>query len=241
MKYYSEKELEDILKQIVIPNSSIGLHGIRNRDEDIDNNIDLANKILNEGLNIVMEWSGLVGTICMLGKIEQCNFKEITDYVYGIDKYKNIVNIIFAIPETIPMIDGDEYFVGTFPECCGYGKNDERSTSIPFNRFIDENGRFPTEFIVGYIKNKYRDISEDFVEELILNENYIGFKTPVERLLYFDSIKTKLEKIRCYKVNEDYMNLVNIFPKPSYYQISFSEYFKANGYSQEENSKVKMP
>lgn len=239
MKYYSEKELEDILKQIVIPNSSIGVHGIKYNGKD--SNIDVANKILNQGLDINMECYGLVGTICMFGKVEQCNFKEITGYVYGCDEHKNIVNVIVAIPETIPMIDGDEYFIGDFPEYkYGYGKNDDRARCNSFNYFTDDNNRFPTEFIVGYIKNKYRHISEGFEEEFILNENYIGLKTPIERLIYFDSIKNKLDELKCYKFNEEYMNLVNIFPKPTYYQICFSKYFEANGYSQEENSKVKM-
>jgi len=202
----TEEQLQEILEQIVIPGSSIGVHSI----DTNDTGLQIYDSILKEGLRINKSY-GLVGTISFENPIEQFNAYNITSYEHGMDKNNIINNVIVAIPET-GYINEEQYYIGQFFKYNGgYGKNDERANSIPLN-WIKEN--LPKELIVGL----YINDTTTGKRSLIINPDYISFKSETEQQEFSKKLFSMADH---YVFNDsDYM-VAQMYPNPSPYEESF--------------------
>ncbi len=169
LKNITGEELQKHLESIIIPESSIGVHGISTSNDGII----IYRKIISNGLEIHHSYAGIVSTVCFINPQENpdtFDIKDITGYCYGIDKNNMLCNVIIAIPEIMELPDGRSIYLGKFLKYNnGYGKNDQRAFSVPINMIE----KVPSQFIVGlYIRelNKYEG-------NFILNNNYIGLQT----------------------------------------------------------------
>lgn len=180
----NEEKLQEILQNIIMPGSSIGVHVI-----DKGQFFEVANSILAIGLKNSKHHEGLTGTIAFLGQKETFDYNDILDYFYGnYDSNGNIFTIVCAIPETIKTTDDKEYYLGAYEKFNGYGKDDYKAHSMPTH---DPN-ILPPEFIVGCVVRNVHTRQSNF----IINKNYVSFKNDEQQFLVNDNL---LQKIQEYK------------------------------------------
>ena len=187
----TDEQLKELLTNIIIPGSSIGVHGIGHSD----NVIDVYNQIVETGLNITTPSYGVVGNVTFINPEENpdsYDIHDITSYTYGDIINNKKYTVIIAIPNIMELPYGPKYFVGNFYKFSGYGKDDDRARSLPINKNIS---KVPSEFIVGaHIKefnDKYYIINESF----LLNNNYIGLKNSDEQQLFYEKFLDNNEEL----------------------------------------------
>lgn len=216
----NKEKIIEYLKNIIFANSTIATHAITIRDSSKSKSTDLintANSILKNGLNIsIVNGFNISSTCTTYGTKDLCDFNEVINYFYGpisiSDDNKN-VTVVVAMPDTFTDINGNEYFLGTFPK--DLEKDDKKYMNYPLNSYCISKKMIPKEFIVGYIisngmVSKYEDKEYKFVP----NYDYIGWKTPDEQISYFESIKEDLIENNMMMVTPDAIekatNIINL-------------------------------
>ena len=174
-KIESKEQFRKDLESIIIPESSIGLHGIDKIDSE-----KIYHSIANQGLRMSSKY-GLVGNIEFRGDFEHMDINDIYDYGYG-----NKI-VLLAIPK-IGEFEDVQFYIGSFPKNRGgYQKDDYRCDSIPIHN-LKFGSYLPKEFVVGVFMH---DKNDAYFE---LNPNYLGLKDnkePFYRQL-FDSFDGKM-------------------------------------------------
>ena len=162
----TDMQLEKILHEIVIPGSTIGLHGISTSGDGADK----YKSIENSGLKNNTAY-GIVGTVEFINLPEnptKFNISDITQYRYGVDGNQISYTVIIAIPEVLELSDGQVVYLGRFLKYHMFGKDDERAIYVPINWIKN----IPSEFIVGAYTKNLKTHKTSFT----LNKNYLGLK-----------------------------------------------------------------
>ena len=212
------RSLDTKLREIVIPGSSIGVHGIKVNDV---HQLDIYESIRVHGLYMTSRY-GLVGNIAFLNPIEEYNIDDIVGYTYGIDNTAKYT-VVVAIPNTIKTSDGQEYFLGNFYKYHLYGKDDSRARALPIN----EMGTLPPEFVVGL----YVGIVNGGSQKFYLNDRYLGLQNANYRDKFSDNfveiIKQRTGDDSLLKIGDaglvDSVRRLVDFGAGSFYYTSFLE------------------
>lgn len=221
----TEEKLQEILKNIVLPGSSIGVHGIAR-----DNPAQIADLIMKQGLLNSRYHSGLTGTIAFLGQVENIDCKDILSYTYGIyDDEGNVYTIVCAIPEVVKDETGKEYYLGVYNKSEKHGKDDLKLHSNPTH---DLGILFP-EYIVGCVVRNVHTRQSKF----ILNGHYISFQSEKDQALInivlLSFIRDYNSHVSVYALDEDdYERVSHMLSKIhredlDYYRRSFVEKYES--------------
>ena len=196
--------LEEFVEYIysLYSNLSLGFHGIgkkRNEKNKGLSNIEIAEKILEKGLETDRKW-GLLGTVQKFGQIKDLDsnkLKKILNYAYMADEDR-IVNVIFAFPESITTSEGKEMYLGHYDYDLEFDSKYGKYSKLPLNVLAQRAGYVPREFILGYcisqfesdeiifIKNPYF-LKEGYADEIAANIKKEGVLTGQDML----EVKTK--------------------------------------------------
>ena len=243
IKNITEEKLQEIIDEIVIPNSNIGVHkmtGVYANDyEEIKKIYD---KILSEGFEASGSYKvnyGIISHIAMCGMSNNYVSKQVMEWEFG-NCIKEGIKIIFAIPSIIK-INEKEYYIGEYPGISN-DINYEDSESITYGKFAEI---IPKEFILGHLKIKYGPGNERLMwtssSDFILNNDYIGLKNQKEQQHFFESYEQELNKLFVLSFDEEGYEFARsmrdncvIENKSDYYYRSF---FKK--YSELNNGKQK--
>lgn len=205
-----KNKIVQFLDYIIVPESSVGVHGITFRKE-IGNNEELlkiAETIINEGLKVNKSGGQNIALTCSLfGDAESYNRDELLDYFCGPISVSNddtYTSIVIAIPNVMVDAEGKEYFLGNFPK--GLEKDNQVFATFPINRYILDKGFIPREFIVGYI---YGNVNINPGEEeysFKSNPHYIGLRSDEEKIAFFENIKSSLLKYGVREITPEILN-----------------------------------
>ena len=185
------KRVEDML--VHIPKTySIGIHGISGKGDFIEK----AESIIKTGLDN-KTWGGVLSNVTMLGQIKDLtkeDIRTIRDYIFNVDDYNRVVNVLVAIPETFIDSDGFENFIGHFHRVQGYPKgNDYAGDSLPVNKFVEDIQLLPKHFILGYYY-----LTEDNKLLFKKNENFIEFQSKENQIEFYKKLKEALKDTPMY-------------------------------------------
>lgn len=190
-------EIIDFLDMIIVPGSSVCAHGVtfRNGFGNSDVLEKTAQNICRTGLNIKPSSGTNIALTCsFMGDAESYNRDKLLDYFYSsiaISDDNKYTTVVVAIPRTLVDSNGNEYFLGNFPE--NLEKDDYRYSDFPINQYFMDKRSIPKEFIVGYISgNVGVEREEDLEYSFVPNQSYIGLMTPEEEVEFVDSIKPEL-------------------------------------------------
>lgn len=237
-------ENKNIFDQLVIENSTVGVHGISGKRSldglSID---DITDSILSDGLTVT-DWGGFLSNIVLLGDKEEFTFFEAYGYKYPSNISDINYNIIVSIPKTITDRYNNTYFLGDLPRTidsfnpADRGIDNEITKEVkfnPINKYVIDSKLFPKELIVGYTKNNNGDVS------FVPNPKYIGNNKELE----FDFVdKLNPSKYNLLNINEDIKvieeKLENATKmEEAYNLIGYSSYMKqALKYINNEKSKT---
>lgn len=124
---------------------------------------ELADSILSKGLiSARREGGGIAEDVHILGSENVLEkLKNMLERFYTQVIQYNTGGVVVAIPQTLLNSEGEEVFVGKFPEDLAFGnKDDDRIRLLPLNVFVRKIGYLPKEFIVGVVsKNQDGSIS----------------------------------------------------------------------------------
>ena len=207
IKHVNNKKIEELVKNIIIPESSIGVH-VTHSTNNL-NSYQVYEKVLKEGFKARGGYlgKGLISTIAFAGPTDYYDTDLVMNWNYGDEENGDYCKFIFAIPRTFKITGGREYFIGTFPTR-EPGEDFKDFTYFGYNRV----GIVPSEFIVGCIRYKKNDIDYSNGKritdgDLIINPNYIGLKSERERQEFYDSYGKKIERV-IYALNDYNYNLI---------------------------------
>lgn len=143
------------------PDYFIGIHGVSGEG----NYLEKIPSILEQGLK-TNGGGGILSNVQIFNKVKDLteeDFRQMSRYSYSTDKDDNIVNLVFAFPETYTTEDGREFYLGSFKRIPGYAKDhEEAGADNPLNKIVDKIGYIPKEFIVGYYTKKWGAEDVDF-------------------------------------------------------------------------------
>ena len=187
------EEFKKEMEGIIIPGSTIGVHGMRIENENrIVNDIS---SILTKGL-IINHPSGIVGNVALFGTTDDWGYEEIYDYAYYFsDNY--VVNFVIAIPETF-ITSNDDIYLTCLGDAADYRKNkglqnyNKDVLNNWINEYISIKRCIPKEFIVGvmiYEKQTDRNI-------YMFNKNYYGNLSLEAQKLFSDSLINDIKNIK---------------------------------------------
>lgn len=208
-------QFKDELNVMIEPNATIA---VANGFENIDNFNDYVERVR---VPLQLFPSGF--TFC-LGSISQVKgpYAQVREELVA-DLTKRRLGgfdyLIIAIPEILCDSNGCKYFIGNIPR-------ENYDSQFPFNRFLNELGRLPEEFIAGILHQ-----SEDGTMEFEPNGNYITNKEEAAQVAFVDSILPGLTKNGIMRVDDLGQN-VQIFGQDSYYE-QLNKYLRRNSFRRE--------
>lgn len=188
------------IRSLIVPGSTIAVHGVTS---DSDNHRRIILSIMyGNGLNTNKN-SNIYYNCSVKGKED--SLENALNYMYA-DNNGTYTNIVFAIPDVIENSNGETIFMGSLPkDSGGYVDKYNRSfNGLLINKFIEEQGYIPKEFILGFVVGKYN--SDGINEEFVVNPHYIGCTDIIDRRKFGDSF---LEKCSLGYDIDDY-NLTNV-------------------------------
>lgn len=182
----SQEKLKNLLDEIVVDGSSIGVHEITK-----ENPFKIYNKILEEGMYSrggTNASQGITSTIWFCGRQNyDFDVKKLWDWYFQKTHEGEHCKIIIALPEIIEKSDGTKYYMGKYDNINTYLSNQYTQYKI-----ID---KIPSEFIVGCILfDLHNDINIDTTRDnyrFVLNPNYIGLKNIESQKMYYDEYNAK--------------------------------------------------
>ena len=192
-------ELYEIVEKLLLPDSTIGLHGIKlkHNNDSLYENISRVFNILDKGLEVKStRHHGLYGTVHMVGN-EREN-KEILKENFEAYRWADSVNfIIISIPQEIECIDGRKLYLGIpdieehilidGPDPDPNYSYDEISNTCLADVVLEQN--VPSEFIIG----NYRWLNGENVN-LTLNKKYVGFNGSKISIDLFNELEQRIKK-----------------------------------------------
>lgn len=216
------KENADLVREKLIPNSTIAAHSVSGNDA------------VNDSVSIF--WNGLglkLGEGPLFNCVIEKSVDEVDPNIYSLhDENGNKVTLVIAIPEVMKDANGQEWFMGKFP--VGAHKYDDRADSLPINRYLARRGVIPPEFIVGaLISNDGKETSlgnstvvvGHQAEKFSFNSRYIGNKSEEERAQFFESMKEELVESGLKRVNDRAEDPVSVLlGENQYYNDSLKMY-----------------
>ena len=149
-----------LLKNILDENEvySIGVHksGITSGKKP-NTGKRFVESVLNSGLiSSEIPHLGFVGTVSMLGSedFERKIDESVSFLLEYVDNDLCDGAVIVAIPGTIKGVDGNDYFLGTYPDdMSGYARRDDkRIETLPIEEVARNMDHVPKEFILGVIE-----------------------------------------------------------------------------------------
>ena len=198
----NEEKLQEILQNVVLPDSNIGVHKMTGF---FANNYTEAKKVYDEILDVGFVcrggekgYHGIISHVAMCGLNNDYVADKVLDWDFGVRK-KEGIKIIFAIPSII-ISNNKEYYIGEYPQCAAENIEAE---SITYGKLVN---RIPKEFILGHLKIKYtsenQEIADKPIYDFVLNNNYIGIKSEEEKKEFFDTYEETLKNKLIFTLDE---------------------------------------
>lgn len=198
----SEEKLQEILQNVVLPDSNIGVH---NMTVFFANNYTEAKKVYDEILDVGFvcrggekAYHGIISHVAMCGLNNDYIADKVLAWDFGLRKNEGI-KIIFAIPSII-ISNNKEYYIGEYPQCAAENIEAE---SITYGMSVH---RIPKEFILGHLKIKYISDNQGNavkpIYDFVLNNNYIGIKSEEEKKQFFDTYEETLKNKLIFTLDE---------------------------------------
>ena len=194
-----KKELYETIEKLLLPDSTIGLHGIKlkHNNDTLEENMSRVFNILDNGLEVKStRHRGLYGTVQIVGNIKED--RELLKECFKTYRWTDSVNfIIISIPQEVQCIDGRKLYLG-IPDIeehniidspnpdPNYSYDDIANTCLA-DVILEQN--VPNEFIIG----NYRWLNGDNVN-LTLNKNYAGFKDGKISINLFNELEERIKR-----------------------------------------------
>lgn len=216
-KNVSLEQIDNMIQELVDPSEvySVGVHfGGITTGESYSSKDDFSKSILENGLlSKQICHFGVAATVALHGFYDNADklINLANDSLIRVEN--NLTNgaVIVAIPGTLKGIDGQDYFLGTFPDVKGrwLRADDRRLYNIPINNIVKKLEYIPKEFILGVIQKINGEI------RFIPNYNFISCYSEDKQIAFFENLKQLGEEI----------NPVKDVAKEGLYKGTFDESF----------------
>ena len=165
--------------------------------------LNAAKKICEEGLKVNASEGGTPATVRLFGNAGGVNVEDLERYFYSfsyqfdlLERWLNEGNdenigVLVLIPSVVKDREGEEYFVGDYPDFYGMGissaeQKNQLGMQFPMEQYIKTLGYVPREFILGYMHAVKSDM------QFYPNKHFIGLQDSDVQTDFYDKLITDM-------------------------------------------------